>query len=314
MAETTHWSAASPNPERCRFVKKASIILFARDKVTHVARALRSCFSQTYEPLEILVGDQGSVDGTRAVLYKLISEYKGPHTVKFYDFPDTEYRSFIGMNRHIAFLMDRAEGDAAFVQCADDWSEPNRIEVQMEVLRRTGADMVAGKMQFEEKGEIIGMTGSDHEGWLSMKQIVEDKTASSCNTDWTTDFWHRAKPIPEIVGPDVWLPPLACAMNGVYMHQTPVYTYTRTADANNTGLEGVARGLVGDDALPVVESAQSQYAYAMYEVLTWLAKKGLGTQEQLDAVHKEMMMRLVSMFELRRQLIYRRVDPYRMVA
>jgi hypothetical protein len=260
------------------------------------------------------VGDQGSADGTRAIIHKIASEYKGPHKLRVFDCPDTEYRGFIGCNRHMKFLMDRVEGEVAFPQSADDWSMPNRVETQMEVFERTGAAMVTGKMQYEENGSIVGSTTHDTEGWLTMKQVVVERAGSSGCSDWRTDFWHNATPIPELIGSDVWLPPIAVVLGGIYFSKTPVYTYTQTADSGNTGLNGVIRNLAGDDKLPVVEAAQYQLAYAQQELMTWFSKKGLGSQEDLQILYEEMMYKLIAMFELRKQMTYKKLEPYRIAA
>ena len=59
-----------------------SIILTGHNEEYCIGDAIRSVFGQDYEgPVEIILSDDGSSDGTFAVMQEMAAEYRGPHRV-----------------------------------------------------------------------------------------------------------------------------------------------------------------------------------------------------------------------------------------
>jgi glycosyltransferase involved in cell wall biosynthesis len=115
-------SASSPSP-------KVSCLLVTANRPRLIQRALRCYQQQTYEPLELVVLD----NGTEPV----------EHVVRSFDLPgDVRYRHvergpdlWIGGLRNQALRM--ATGDIVAPQWDDDdWSHPDRIERQVAVLEQ----------------------------------------------------------------------------------------------------------------------------------------------------------------------------------
>lgn len=290
----------------------ASVVIFARNKVAHVARALRSALAQTYSPLEILVSDQASTDGTREVIHKIAETYSGPHELRLLDCPSTEYKGSIGLTRHMNWLMEHVRGEVTLSCAADDYMLPHRAEHVVQCFQETGAQMVACKTQFENGGEVKALTQHDREGWLDMKEIVKGLAVSSSDTNWRTSLWKQAGPMPELCTFDVWLPPIALVLGGVWFTRKVCHTYIQHADVENQGLDGVIRALAPKDQTPVLEAAQFQLTYTYSELMKWFATKGLGSADQLQVIYEQMMEKYMAMLHYRKELIYNRITPYRM--
>jgi glycosyltransferase involved in cell wall biosynthesis len=110
-----------------------SVVLPVRNGERFVREAIESILRQTYADLEVVVVDDGSTDGTVAVLTSL---------------GDDRLRVLRQEAAGLVVALQRgvAEARAAFVarMDADDVSEPERIERQVELLRlRPRAGMVA---------------------------------------------------------------------------------------------------------------------------------------------------------------------------
>lgn len=101
-----------------------SILIPAFNVESFVSQSVQSALSQSYENIEVLVGDDGSTDATLAVLLRL---------------NDTRLRvlhfeSNRGKVRVFNDLLTQARGNLIATQDADDWSHSQRIELQAKVL------------------------------------------------------------------------------------------------------------------------------------------------------------------------------------
>ena len=55
--------------------------LFAYNQEKFIREAVEGAFSQTYEPLEIILSDDYSSDRTFEIIERMAAEYTGPHRV-----------------------------------------------------------------------------------------------------------------------------------------------------------------------------------------------------------------------------------------
>ena len=102
-------------------MRKYAMLLTARDKVRHVGDAVKSMFAHVGPPIELLLSDQGSIDGTGAVLDELAARYKGPHTVRRLQCPRIEVRGMPGLNEHVNWAMTQTDADVVMQLSADDY-------------------------------------------------------------------------------------------------------------------------------------------------------------------------------------------------
>lgn len=130
-----------------------TFILFSYNQVRWIGEALAGAFAQTYAPLEILINDDGSTDGTQEIIREAVAAYRGPHTVRT-NLNPTNIGLLPSVNR--AFRM--AQGSFIVVAAGDDISEPERVAAIAEVV--LGADdihaVVSDAMAMDEAGREIG--------------------------------------------------------------------------------------------------------------------------------------------------------------
>jgi len=92
-----------------------------------VSEAFKSVLEQTYSPLEIVVSDNCSTDGTKEIVLDLIKEYQkgnGPHKIVF-----NSNESNIGLVRNIEKCYSMAHGELIVPAHDDDVSYPTRVAV-----------------------------------------------------------------------------------------------------------------------------------------------------------------------------------------
>lgn len=110
--------------------KTVSVIIPAYNCEQLVGRALESILCQTHTNLEILVADDGSTDATRAALDAFTDE----RIVRLH------HDQNIGYLKTVNLLLNHATGSYICFQDADDWSAPNRIELQVGALEDGAID------------------------------------------------------------------------------------------------------------------------------------------------------------------------------
>ncbi len=101
-----------------------SVILPAYQARSHVARAIQSILRQTEERIELVVGDDGSTDGTREIL----DSFEDARLVRSHSMHN------IGSLRTRNRLLGLIRGDYVAFQDSDDESAPDRIEKQLRYL------------------------------------------------------------------------------------------------------------------------------------------------------------------------------------
>lgn len=107
-----------------------SFALFAYNQEQFIEEAIKGAFSQTYTPLEIILSDDCSPDGTFAIMEKMASEYEGPHKVVL-----NKNKKNLGLIGHVnTVLTELCRGEIIVVAAGDDISLPNRVEETWKVF------------------------------------------------------------------------------------------------------------------------------------------------------------------------------------
>jgi len=113
-----------------------SVIIPAYNRQTYIAEAVRSALSQSQSPLEVIVVDDGSTDGTRQVLEQFFSE------VRY----EVQPHCGAGAARNRGAELASAEF-LAFLDADDMWP-PHKVARQLEAFRlRPDLDMVYGQVR-----------------------------------------------------------------------------------------------------------------------------------------------------------------------
>ena len=122
-----------------------SVVLPMRDAAGTVERALRSVLDGTLRRIEVIVVDDGSTDDSAAVVAGI---------------SDPRMRLVRQAPRGVCAAADRAtaEAQAPIVarMDADDFAYPTRLERQIDLLDRTGADLVGAQVRIlDARGEAV---------------------------------------------------------------------------------------------------------------------------------------------------------------
>jgi len=97
--------------------------LFAYNQEKYIREAVEGAFSQTYEPLEIIISDDCSTDKTFEIISSLRSEYAGPHRVVI-----RKNIHNMGIGSHLNQILGEANGELIVLAAGDDISIAERIE------------------------------------------------------------------------------------------------------------------------------------------------------------------------------------------
>tara|TARA_B110000027_G_C16116259_1_gene300281 strand:- start:2540 stop:3466 length:927 start_codon:yes stop_codon:yes gene_type:complete len=116
-----------------------------------IEEALKGAFSQTYEPLEIIISDDKSQDRTVEIIEKLVNEYKGKHKVIF-NINDNN----LGISAHLSKVMGMSSGEFLVGAAGDDISLPNRVSVIVEEWLKSNKKIksfFSNAVRIDEKGK-----------------------------------------------------------------------------------------------------------------------------------------------------------------
>jgi glycosyltransferase involved in cell wall biosynthesis len=117
-------------------IPRVSILTGAYNNAATLERAARSILAQTVVELELLIVDDGSTDGTAAVAARIAAD---DGRVRVLSMPAN-----VGIARSLNAGLEAAAAPAVAVLDADDWSEPERLARQLEVLDRDAGVAVVG--------------------------------------------------------------------------------------------------------------------------------------------------------------------------
>lgn len=119
-----------------------------------VRHAIAGAFAQTYGPLEIILSDDASQDGTFAVMQEMAASYTGPHAVVL-----NRNSKNLGIPAHVDRVMEISRGELIVQNAGDDVSLPGRVARLVEVWREGGGRIKAlhsAKYRIDEDGQVLG--------------------------------------------------------------------------------------------------------------------------------------------------------------
>jgi len=152
---------------------RVSLILLACNQQATARAAALSCLAQLGEPLEIVLSDDASGDGTFAELQAAADAYHGPHCVRARRNPVN-----LGIGAHYNRLIAETSGALIVTAAGDDISVPHRVQRLVQAWDRNGqrVDLVAS--------DCVEMTVDGRLG----ERIENDELATLTVDAWT----HKA--------------------------------------------------------------------------------------------------------------------------
>jgi glycosyltransferase involved in cell wall biosynthesis len=139
----------------CPETAPITAVLLAYEQAPVVEAAIRSIFKQTLQPAEIILSDDGSKDGTHAVMEKLAAIYQGPAEIHV-----RQSSGGAGLLAHINACVKLASQPWILVFAGDDVSKPERIARFAEEIRsRPEARLIWSAMErMRADGSLTGQT------------------------------------------------------------------------------------------------------------------------------------------------------------
>ncbi|MDB4240813.1 glycosyltransferase [Yoonia sp.] len=108
--------------------------LFAYNQEKYIREALEGAFAQTYEPLEIILSDDFSSDGTFEIMLEMASKYDGPHKII-----KRQNKTNMGTLLHVKKVTECMSGSLIVFAAGDDISYPNRVEKIYDTWKESGS-------------------------------------------------------------------------------------------------------------------------------------------------------------------------------
>ncbi|KMZ11223.1 hypothetical protein BHUM_05935 [Candidatus Burkholderia humilis] len=218
--------SATPEPVRATLLASLLLITFNQEKT--VADAVRGALAQTWSPLEILISDDASADGTFAVAERIVGAYRGPHTVRLY-----RNEKNLGISAHLSALAARTSGEMFFIAAGDDISKPERVERVMHVWLDSGKryDLIATDLQdLDADGnthDVLRVTDLDDyrtfEAWSGKRPHLVGAAHA-----WARRLFDAFGPIaPGIYGEDQIMAFRAIMSHGAHTLHEPLVLYRR---------------------------------------------------------------------------------------
>lgn len=128
--------------------------LFAYNQEKYIRDAVEGAFSQTYEPLEIILSDDCSSDRTFKIMEKMAAEYSGAHSVVL-----RRNEENIGLAAHFSQVIQESQGEIVIIAAGDDISFASRTEDSVRIFSKQ-PDVTAVLLSAEvinQAGEAMGL-------------------------------------------------------------------------------------------------------------------------------------------------------------
>lgn len=220
---------------------KVSFICPVRNKVAHIENTMRSILAQTYSPMEIVISDQCSTDGSRKIIDRMASDYDGPNKIRVLTCEDTSYAGMPGLNNHLNFINSQIEGDVVIMCSADDLNHPDRALHTVHAFEEFNPSYVnTGVNYMSAAGEVFNHTNFDGRAnrWLKPTETIVYQIGSNGSSAWARDLYQKHAPLVGCEQQDMILPMMALFERGIYYVDRYLHTYITHASPDNTGIFG----------------------------------------------------------------------------
>ena len=175
-----------------------TLFVMAYNQERHVRAAIEGAFSQTYQPLEVVLSDDCSTDGTFTVMEQLAATYAGPHRVKL-----SRNARNLGLAGHVNRIVEISRGALLVGNAGDDVSEPDRVE-RLAAIWQQSADSVmllhSAATQIDEGGQELGPRQPAPVIIDDPSPLTIARTGQNCigaTAAWNRELFSRFGPLPE---------------------------------------------------------------------------------------------------------------------
>jgi glycosyltransferase involved in cell wall biosynthesis len=205
-----------------------SILLLSFRQRDTVRVAVEAALAQTYAPLEVVVSDDCSDDGTFDVIQAVAQAYEGPHKLRI-----NRNERNLGTGANLARAMDLSQGEMIVLMAGDDISLPNRCERIMDVWRAHDRklDLIASDVyDMDQQGEVHGVIQpQDLSGYRGPSDWVANPPhIVGAAQAWTRRLYDRFGHLPKgVLAEDLIMVFRAVCMGGGINLREPLVKYRR---------------------------------------------------------------------------------------
>lgn len=129
----------NPRPRTKEQRPLVSITVGTYNQEKFIKECIESVISQTYTPLEIIIGDDASTDKTSIIINSILETYDGPHNIEFIQ-NEKNLGYSGGKNWHN--LLRRTKGEFIIQFAGDDVMHSNMVEEMVIVWKKHDVSMV----------------------------------------------------------------------------------------------------------------------------------------------------------------------------
>ena len=134
---------------------KHSIVMICYNQEKYIRKALDSVLNEQVKPYEIVIGDDCSTDGTRAILEEYRSKY--PEIVKL-----VLNEKNLGIFANFNNVAPKATGDVISILSGDDWYKPKVLENMNKKISELNLDPVNTSFLLLPNLVIHQLDGTEH--------------------------------------------------------------------------------------------------------------------------------------------------------
>ena len=168
---------ASPNIEETAAHRPlVTLVLFSYNQEAYVGEAVAAAFAQSYSPLEIILGDDGSTDRTRQIIREMAQSYDGPHRLVF----DLSEHN-VGANERVNRAVGMASGGFIVLAAGDDISKPDRVAVLVDEWRAAewgDVSIFSGYDKIDAEGRFVATCIEDFSEVTDLHRLMETRMYS----------------------------------------------------------------------------------------------------------------------------------------
>ena len=175
-----------------------------------VRQAVESALAQTFSPMEILLSDDCSTDGTFEIIQEVVKGYSGHHRIIL----NRNHRN-LGLSEHANRIMELATGELIIAADGDDVSDPHRTDRCVDVWLKNGRPAaIASLVSCIDAAGNPSQTKNGAQ-WFAAFVAKENETPNacllrfskggsprlvSCSAAWTKEMFTAFGPL----SPGIW--------------------------------------------------------------------------------------------------------------
>ena len=147
-----------------------SVLLATYNDERFIKESVESVLKQTYSDFELLIGFNGTKDGSKAILSKMKDD-----RIRIFD-----YGNDVGKSKTLNKMLKEARGEWVAIQDGDDVWLPNKLEKQIQYM--SDCDVIGTYIKYiNTNGQIIGGPNliSDHDNIIKQCLNKNNQIANS---------------------------------------------------------------------------------------------------------------------------------------